>query len=72
MLNFLNSLNIRINVKMLEIVSAIGKLYHTPSDPKYVGNMYNSGRRKSSCLDNDRMIDLFTIPRHWKKFVATI
>ena len=71
-MNYRISLNIRKIVKRVDIVSAIGKLYHTPSDPSHKGSMYSSGRRKRSCLDNERIMDLFTIPRHWKKFVDII
>ena len=52
--------------------SEIGKLIHIPLPPNSKGRRYRSGRRMRICLDNERRMDLFTIPRHWKRLVEII
>ena len=57
---------------MLARKSDTGKHIHTPSAPKHNGRKYRRGIRNRICLDSERIMDLWTIPRHWKKLVDTI
>ena len=57
---------------MLEIRSANGILYQTPSIPQYLGKINRQGRRNSSCRLSDMNIALPTMPILWKKLAVTI
>lgn len=70
--NFLKSPISIITVRMLARKSDTGKHIHTPSAPKNIGRKYRRGIRNRICLDSERIMDLWTIPRHWKKLVDTI
>ena len=51
--------------------SEAGIEYHTPSRSQNNGNTYAIGSSRKSWRDNDRKIETFTLPMHWKKFVIT-
>ena len=72
LLNFLNICLMKMAVSINDRKSDMTKLYHTPSVPMSSGRVYRHGSRNRSCLERDRNMDLFTIPRLWKKLVPII
>jgi hypothetical protein len=54
-----------------DMKSEAGIEYHTPSSPQNSGNTYAMGSRNISCLDNERKMEILTLPIHWKKLVIT-
>ena len=70
--NLRKSLITRMMETTIDKASEIGKLIHTPFAPMNVGRVYIRGRRKISCRERERKMDIFTIPRHWKRFPETI
>ena len=54
------------------MVSEVGDAYQTPFKWNKDGKTYKAGIRKTTCLDNDKKIEILAFPIDWKKLDVTI